>query len=154
MKRLLMLLSALALAGCIDSTGPAASDPLTETFDSSLGINLKDTAVWKQTSNGTYYKDEIVGTGASFVILDASDSVFVAYTGWLKDATVFDSSPDSRFAAGRVIVGFLDGMANMRVGGQRLMVIPSYLGFGNSRTGVIPPNATLVFRVKLNGFTN
>lgn len=156
MKRLLTLLSALALVGCLDSTGPRASDPATETFATSLGINLQD-KTWSQTANGTYYKDEIVGTGATFAITDPSNTVLTDYTGWLKDATVFDSKVGAQFRAGDLILGFLDGMTNMRVGGQRLMVVPSYLGFGNSTVGTdptIPPNSTLVFRVKLNGFTN
>lgn len=154
-KRLLVLLSAFALVGCLDVSGPGPSDPANETFDASLGIgNLKDATVWKQTGNGTYYKDEIVGTGAVLNLPFVDDSIYVDYTGWTKDGVSFDSKVNAQFAAYGVIPGFLDGMVNMQVGGQRLVVIPSNLGFGNSTQGSIPPNSTLVFRIKLNRFTS
>ena len=155
MKRLLVLLSALSLVACLDVTGPGGSNPAFETFAPSLGVDLADPA-WKQTAQGTYYKDEVVGTGASLVLPDPNDSVFVDYTGYLKDGTSFTAGPhtDEHLLAAGVIVGFIDGMTDMRVGGQRLVVVPSNLGYGNSTNGRIPPNSTLVFRIKLNGFFN
>src|SRR5262249_25474292 len=91
-KRLSALLSAFALVACVDVSGPGPSNPATETFATSLGIgNLGDTTVWHVTANGTYYRDEVVGSGASLVIDDPNDSLFVDYTGWLKDGTQFDA---------------------------------------------------------------
>jgi FKBP-type peptidyl-prolyl cis-trans isomerase len=153
MKRLLLLFSALALVGCLDVSGPGGSNPAFETFDASLNVDLADTAVWKQTANGTYFKDEVIGTGASLFLPNPEDSIFVDYTGWLKDATQFDTGTNVAFQANRIIVGFIDGMTDMKIGGTRLVVIPSNLGFGNARNGQIPPNSTLVFRIKLNAFT-
>jgi hypothetical protein len=153
-KRLFALLSALSLVACLDVSGPGPSNPLNETFAASLGIgDLSDTNVWKQTGNGTFYRDEVVGTGPTLLLLTESDSIFVDYTGWLKDGTEFDSATDAGLRPSGIISGFVDGMVNMRVGGTRLIVVPSNLGFGKARTGPIEPNSTLIFRIKLNTFT-
>jgi FKBP-type peptidyl-prolyl cis-trans isomerase FkpA len=102
------------------------------------------------------------GTGDEVV---AGKSVSVHYTGWLYDSskpdshgTKFDSSRDRgtpfsfALGAGRVIKGWDDGVAGMRVGGQRTLVIPARLGYGERGAGgVIPPNATLIFDVELLG---
>ncbi len=102
------------------------------------------------------------GTGA---LAEAGKNVVVHYTGWLFDAAAadtkgkkFDSSRDRgdpfRFSlgAGQVIQGWDKGVAGMKVGGQRTLVIPPELGYGaRGAGGVIPPNATLVFDVELLG---
>ncbi len=100
------------------------------------------------------------GHGAEAV---AGHGVVVHYTGWLYDSSKpdshgakFDSSRDRgtpfRFVLGqgRVIRGWDEGVAGMKVGGQRTLVIPSQLGYGaRGAGGVIPPNATLIFDVEL-----
>ena len=102
------------------------------------------------------------GTGAEAV---AGKKVTVHYTGWLFDAAAadkkgrkFDSSRDrgDPFAfllgAGQVIRGWDEGVAGMKVGGQRTLTIPPEMGYGaRGAGGVIPPNATLVFDVELLG---
>jgi len=102
------------------------------------------------------------GTGA---LAETGKDVVVHYTGWLFDAAAadnkgkkFDSSRDRgdpfRFSlgAGQVIQGWDKGVAGMKVGGQRTLVIPPELGYGaRGAGGVIPPNATLVFDVELLG---
>jgi FKBP-type peptidyl-prolyl cis-trans isomerase len=113
-------------------------------------------------SNGLKMTDHKLGTGAEAV---SGKTVAVHYTGWLFDPAApdnkgkkFDSSRDRgdpfRFplGGGRVIAGWDQGVAGMKVGGQRTLIIPPELGYGaRGAGGVIPPNATLVFDVELLG---
>ncbi|MFD1694757.1 FKBP-type peptidyl-prolyl cis-trans isomerase [Roseibium aestuarii] len=99
--------------------------------------------------------DLVVGTGAE---AKAGDTVTVHYTGWLTDGKKFDSSVDRGdpfvfpLGAGRVIRGWDEGVAGMKVGGKRELVIPPHMGYGSRGAGgVIPPNATLKFEVELLG---
>ena len=92
-------------------------------------------------------------------------AVTVHYTGWLYDEKApqqrglkFDSSLDRgeaftfKLGAGQVIRGWDEGVAGMRVGGKRTLVIPAWLGYGSRGAGgVIPANASLVFEVELLG---
>jgi peptidylprolyl isomerase len=105
------------------------------------------------TASGLKYYDIQVGTGITPTV---GQTVVVHYTGWLEDGTQFDSSLDRgtpfNFAlgTGAVIPGWDEGIANMKVGGKRLLVIPAELGYGASGSGsTIPPNATLIFEVEL-----
>lgn len=98
-------------------------------------------------------QDTVVGKGAE---AKAGDNVKVHYVGTLTNGTEFDSSKkrDRPFefplGAGRVIKGWDQGVAGMKVGGKRRLVIPPSLGYGASGAPpVIPPNATLVFEVEL-----
>jgi FKBP-type peptidyl-prolyl cis-trans isomerase FkpA len=95
----------------------------------------------------------VVGTGETAA---SGHMVTVHYTGWLRDGTKFDSSLDRnspfKFTLGarQVITGWDRGVAGMRVGGKRKLIIPPALGYGaRGAGGVIPPNAVLVFEVEL-----
>ncbi|MDQ7988898.1 MAG: FKBP-type peptidyl-prolyl cis-trans isomerase [Candidatus Dactylopiibacterium sp.] len=105
------------------------------------------------TASGLVYDDSVLGTGAE---AKAGRFVSVHYTGWLTTGEKFDSSKDRNepfsFPLGgrRVIAGWDEGVAGMKVGGTRKLVIPPELGYGaRGAGGVIPPNATLVFEVEL-----
>jgi FKBP-type peptidyl-prolyl cis-trans isomerase len=107
------------------------------------------------TASGLQYLDEAVGRGQQ---AKAGDHVVVHYTGTLTDGRKFDSSRDRNkpfefpLGAGTVIRGWDEGVAGMKVGGRRRLVIPADLGYGARGAGsVIPPNATLVFDVELIG---
>lgn len=111
------------------------------------------------TPSGLQYTDTQTGTGAE---AQAGQNVTVHYTGWLysdgQQGAKFDSSRDRndpfRFplGAGHVIKGWDEGVAGMKVGGQRTLIIPAELGYGaRGAGGVIPPNATLKFDVELLG---
>lgn len=105
------------------------------------------------TPSGLKYRDVKAGTGDQ---PQKSQLVFVHYTGKLENGRKFDSSRDRgnpfsfRLGVGEVIKGWDEGVATMKVGGQRELVIPPELGYGSQGAGgVIPPNATLIFDVEL-----
>ena len=111
------------------------------------------------TASGLKYDDVTPGEGA---IAAAGMSVTVHYTGWLTDGVIkgkkFDSSKNRNdpfvfsLGAGQVIKGWDEGVQGRKVGGTRLLTIPSDLGYGaRGAGGVIPPNATLLFEVELLG---
>lgn len=131
MKRVLsVILLALTMVGC-SSDSPEAT----------------------VTSSGLQIEELVVGEGESARV---GATAVVHYTGWLVNGTKFDSSVDrdSPFdfviGEGRVIKGWDEGVATMRVGGKRKLTIPPDLAYGDRGAGdVIPPGATLVFEVEL-----
>jgi len=105
------------------------------------------------TKSGLGYIDQVVGTGAE---PKTGDKVTVHYTGYLTDGKKVDSSVDRNkpftfvIGLGQVIRGWDEGVASMKVGGKRKLMIPANLGYGTRGAGgVIPPNADLVFDVEL-----
>lgn len=105
------------------------------------------------TKSGLQYLDVEVGQGAAAV---AGREVTVHYTGTLRGGRKFDSSVDRdepftfKLGAGHVIKGWDEGVAGMRIGGKRKLIIPPELGYGSRGAGsVIPPGATLFFEVEL-----
>jgi peptidylprolyl isomerase len=109
------------------------------------------------TPSGLKITDTKVGTGAT---PKRGQTCVMHYTGWLYEngakGKKFDSSRDRGqpfefpIGTGRVIAGWDEGVASMKVGGQRTLVIPPELGYGaRGAGGVIPPNATLIFDVEL-----
>ena len=111
------------------------------------------------TASGLQFEDTDAGTGAE---AQRGNRVSVHYTGWLYTdgvaGTKFDSSKDRgepfqfSLGGGQVIRGWDEGVAGMKIGGTRRLVIPPDLGYGTRGAGgVIPPNATLLFEVDLLG---
>ncbi|MEK7474838.1 MAG: FKBP-type peptidyl-prolyl cis-trans isomerase [Candidatus Coatesbacteria bacterium] len=107
------------------------------------------------TPSGLKYVDLKVGDGAS---PQPGQIAVVHYTGWLTNGTKFDSSRDRGapfefpIGQGRVIKGWDEGVATMKIGGRRKLTIPPELGYGaRGAGGLIPPNAVLVFDVELLG---
>lgn len=123
------------------------------TQDTSSSWDFSMPAKTEKTGSGLEYRIDRAGTGAHPV---PGQTVRVHYTGWLTNGTKFDSSRDRNepyeFVIGRgnVIRGWDEGVGAMKVGEIRTLVIPPALGYGaRGMGGVIPPNATLVFKVEL-----
>lgn len=141
MKKLAL---ALLIAGCQSASAPPAQ-PIPPPSASAI-----------KTSSGLSYEEPKVGTGAEAT---KGKTVAVHYTGWLQaTGAEFDSSRkrgqpfEFKLGAGNVILGWDEGVAGMKVGGQRRLFIPPELGYGSRGAGgVIPGNATLVFDVELMG---
>ncbi len=104
------------------------------------------------TASGLQYVELVEGTGAQPI---AGQTVVVHYTGTLTDGSKFDSSRDRnqpfsfKIGAGQVIQGWDEGLATMKIGGRRKLVIPAKLGYGDRGVGPIPGGATLLFDVEL-----
>jgi hypothetical protein len=119
-------------------------------------IDMNDPEI-KETGTGLKYKVIKAGTGA---IPKQGQTVSVHYTGTLVNGSKFDSSHDRKspfsfkLGIGQVIKGWDEGLALMRVGESRTLIIPPELGYGaRGAGGVIPPNATLIFDVELLGIS-
>ena len=153
--RLLLLTTPILLAAC--APGENASFQGCRTMSSTANIPVTatvDTDRIKRTASGLGIEELLEGSGRT---AEAGNVVAVHYTGWLTDGTKFDSSRDRGevyvFPLGRqqVIAGWDEGVAGMKVGGRRKLVIPPALGYGNSANGPIPAGSTLVFDVELCG---
>ena len=158
------------LAGCAPKTDPGntTAAPAGTQAQTPAASGIDNTVVPMTTliggksvplkfmSGGLKYYDMVVGTGA---MPKAGQTASMRYTGTLLDGTKFDSSYDRGQAPfdfvlgqGQVIKGWDEGVATMKVGGKRRLVIPGSLAYGpNPPTPAIPPDATLVFDVELVG---
>lgn len=162
MKQILILVTVLGVLGASvacggnPDTGAATTSESTTAADTTTGgSGVSDITTLQIT-------DVKEGTGAEAT---SGKLVSVHYTGWLYNANAadkhgakFDSSRDRNqpfqfgLGAGQVIRGWDQGVAGMKIGGQRTLIIPPSLGYGSAGAGgVIPPNATLVFDVELLG---
>ncbi len=156
----------LVLSGCAPGTdakaaakpagapSPAAAAPTTPPSGGNTVTQAPDPKATAMPS-GLQYIDVKVGDGAT---PQNGQTVRVHYTGWLDNGTKFDSSRDRNqpfefgLGMGMVIKGWDEGVATMKVGGQRKLIIPADLGYGaRGAGGVIPPNARLTFDVELLG---
>ena len=132
-----------AKTGTAHKAAPAATGP------------TKVTGAGVTTPTGLQYWDIKVGTGA---VAETGKTVNMEYTGWLTTGKKFDSNAGSgkpftlHLGGGEVIKGWDEGIVGMKVGGKRQLKIPPQLAYGaQGYPGAIPPNATLIFDVKLLG---
>lgn len=143
------IMATLVLSACGGSDSPTMpSNPATDTYASALGVSI---ANMTKKSDALYYQDVVVGTGAEAI---AGRLLGMNYTGYLVNGSKFDTNVGKNLfsftlGAKEVIAGWDQGIAGMKVGGKRKIVIGSTLAYGASGSGAIGPNATLVFDVEL-----
>ena len=166
-----VLAAALLLTAC-QAQSPSAAVPASTTVSTTAGVSMPPantaavaansaTSGFITTPSGLQYRDSKLGSGAT---AKAGMQVSVHYTGWLQNpdgslGRKFDSSRDAnqpfKFAlgSGNVIRGWDEGVQGMMLGGQRRLIIPAALGYGQRGAGggLIPPGATLIFDVELLG---
>jgi FKBP-type peptidyl-prolyl cis-trans isomerase len=148
MQSLFFLLALLALA-----TGSPAQTPQATPAAAAEDTPRKTDATPISNPSGLQYIDFKVGDGAT---PQKGEIAIVHYTGWLADGKKIDSSRNHgkpfgfKVGMGQVIKGWDEGVASMRVGGIRRLLIPPQLGYGEQGVGkVIPPNAQLTFDIEL-----
>jgi peptidylprolyl isomerase len=155
-RKLLTAMAVALLFSPILSAGLRAASPAAGQAQKDDKKEEKE-KMWTKTDSGLQYRDVKDGTGDKAA---KGQTAVVHYTGWLwvEDAKgkKFDSSKDRGqpfdfpVGAGQVIKGWDEGVAGMKVGGKRELLIPPELGYGaRGAGGVIPPNATLFFEVEL-----
>jgi peptidylprolyl isomerase len=137
--------AAILATGCAPASAPEPA-----------GVGPQTEAAVFAHASGLKFADIKVGTGAS---PKAGQICVMHYTGWLyhngKKGAKFDSSLDRGtpfefpIGRGKVIKGWDEGVATMKVGGKRTLIIPPDLGYGHVGAGSIPPHATLIFEVEL-----
>jgi FKBP-type peptidyl-prolyl cis-trans isomerase FkpA len=152
MGMMVMGMTVVGLGACgndVQQQADVQRGPATETYAPELGVDLQQ---MNRTETGLYIQDIEQGAGA---VAQPGNNVRVHYTGWLPDGSEFDSSRGGEpfeftLGQGMVISGWDEGVDGMREGGQRRLVIPYHLAYGERGAGgVIPPYATLIFDVEL-----
>jgi FKBP-type peptidyl-prolyl cis-trans isomerase len=136
------------LTSCGSETVTGPQSPETSTFAASLGVDLN---AMTRSATGLYTRDLSVGTGAEAV---RGKTLSMHYLGYLTNGSLFDGNTSASpfvfvLGANTVIQGWEQGIAGMKVGGRRQLVIPPALAYGNAAIGPIPAGSVLVFTVDL-----
>ena len=147
------LMTALLAAAFLAACAGAPEKPMTQEKSETKAAAAAPAPTPDPDLGSLKITDEVLGMGDEAV---SGKKVSVNYTGRLLTGKEFDSSSGRGpftfvLGAGQVIKGWDLGVAGMKVGGKRQLVIPAYLGYGSSGAGPIPPDATLVFDVELLG---
>ncbi len=136
----------LVLGGCAST--PRVT-PEATAFAPELNVDL---SAMRRLPSGIFLRDIVTGEGEE---VSRTDEVALHYAGWLSDGTQFDATvppkPPLRVRLGekKMIEGWERGLAGMKVGGQRMLVVPPSMGYGSAKRANVPPNSVLVFVVEL-----
>lgn len=151
MRRIAPLVLALVGAAACSSGSDIFVPPDPTEIEFAPELNV-DFSRMTETPTGLWYEELQAGVGD---LPTAGDSIYVLYSGWISDGTLFGSATDPDdpfgflFLVDGIIPGFLEGVAAMREGGISKFVIPPHLGYGSRPFGPIPAWSTLVFEVQL-----
>lgn len=141
----LLALVAVLATSCLD-TEPFVPKIEETNFDPSLGVDL---AASTRTSSGLWYRDIITGTGDP-VPATGTQSVNTTYEVFLRTGDLVESGTfNFTVGAGESIAGYDEGIRGMRQGGQRQLIIPPALAYGDVGSAGVPPNSILVYTVNL-----
>jgi FKBP-type peptidyl-prolyl cis-trans isomerase len=141
----------IAVGACASAGTPAPPPPPMESIPFSPTLDV-DLSKMTKTASGLYYRDLEVGSGLE---VKGKMRVRVHYTGWLTNGVKFDSNESDQdpievpVGRGRAIKGWDEGLQGMRPGGRRQLVVPAALGYGSEHTSLIPPDAVLVFDIRV-----
>ncbi len=134
-----------------DNNQQQQQNPTSATAEAN-NVKKPTSAIPTPAPNSVLVQDVSVGKGA---VVAKGQTVTVEYVGKLQDGTTFDQSSAHGgtfsfvLGAGQVIPGWEQGLQGMKIGGERILIIPPTLAYGNQQVGPIPPNSTLVFDIKL-----
>jgi FKBP-type peptidyl-prolyl cis-trans isomerase len=150
MRALATLAAVLLVTGCLTHPDRCAdvvpSDPATESFAAGLNVDL---SAMTRTADGVYLQDVVTGSGEE---LTAPTLVQMNYSAYLPNGAEVDTTANGPVLLDlrtNAAVGVSEGMMGMKIGGQRLLVVPSVLALGPCGRGPIPPNSTLVYKIEL-----
>jgi len=149
MKRLLLVLAAALVSSCsLNTNAPdEPSDPTKESFASALGVDL---STMTKTPSGAYYKELKQGTGTP---ISGLPSVNISYAEFLKTGALVGQLVSVTQDLTVMIQGIQEGAQGMKPGGERLLVVPSALGYGNNPSiAGVPANSTLVIDLIFNSY--
>ena len=143
MKQFVFLLCIALCTSCSGDDNNATPQTEADIIDYIEENNLNA----KRTNSGLYYVINNEGSGTR---PSSNSNVTVVYKGYFLDGTVFDESTNGiSFGLNQVIRGWTEGIPYFKEGGSGILLIPSYLGYGDTRRGSIPGGAALVFDIKL-----
>ncbi len=134
----------LSIPSILNAQGRFGPNPREVEFAARLGIDLDDMT---ETESGLFYRDDPVGTGEPAGL---RDTVMLDATGYLVNREAFYAGRLTvTLGSGQMVVGLMEGLVGVRAGGTRWLVIPADLGYGSDGVEGVPPDAVLVFRLRV-----